>query len=746
MTTYYVHSGITGLDNAQGSLTGADTPALTTPMTSSDSYAGTDPTQPWLTLAKAQATMVSGDTLYAAGRFYVADATTSAFVKTGVSGTTLTQWSGQAPIHIKLSNKAGLTGGWAASGSGFTKTLTASLTIAASCYDCDLSTNIDSVGRRKAWLPPAYVVTTATLPDNGYRPQGAFSALVAYAVGDVVTSVGVTYVCILYDASVNNVPLASPTYWSTAAAQQTAALGAGGTAQGGYSYNPTTGVYAIGPATGQTCSVAGGNMTAGANGPEYSVANRIGIKFLNTAGNDGPSDNVVNIVSGLTIANTCDALSASPGGTGIYHQSGQGSATVGNTLIDTGLHGVSHGGVVSGTMQSGNTFIGQGRNSSPFVVNASGTTSAVNNSATATSTNDLVYANTRLAADGNHIGGSRTVRGCEVHGPSTSVKFVNLQVIQYSPPSDSGSVGSILAAATSTMDTCYPWDINDASNVPSNALDPTTYPVQFIQTNPAIRLLTNGTHTVNVATTAYISFTGIRADFSHAFNSGYGFVVDTRSFTGKWLFSACELTAAMFVSGATSFFCMGPTFNLILINTGVYDTRTYIGAYTAYTDDTFAGHELFRYTDASIADAPGATVTAYGCIFASRTNTTGFLLCSKDTDASYDDGTGHTFHDNVYFNVPATTYSANTHLNAKTGEWDTLVDTTGVYPATNPFADTTGAAGLGLTAIEQRRKLRRTVHAPIGVNSKPDAGNYGPNQYPPAGWLNRARERLTRER
>jgi hypothetical protein len=82
--------------------------------------------------------------------------------------------------------------------------------------------------------------------------------------------------------------------------------------------------------------------------------------------------------------------------------------------------------------------------------------------------------------------------------------------------------------------------------------------------------------------------------------------------------------------------------------------------------------------------------------------------------------------------VGEATYSENAAYQTR-GAWLGAVDIGAVAGAANPFADTTGAVGLGLTDAERARRHVLLPHVVAGVNGAAYAGNYGAYQYEGAG-------------
>lgn len=153
MTTWYVHSNVTGADT--GGLTGYDT---STGSLGSDSNSGLTAAAPFLTLTKLATVMQNGDTANLAGRFRFPDATLTAFSMTTATGRTFQQWSGQAPFDLRGDNLIPIDTAWTQdtvdAGNGtYSTTITAALgtgygnTLAACMFDYDLAENLDSDGR-----------------------------------------------------------------------------------------------------------------------------------------------------------------------------------------------------------------------------------------------------------------------------------------------------------------------------------------------------------------------------------------------------------------------------------------------------------------------------------------------------------------------------------------------------------------------------------------------------------------------
>lgn len=125
MTTWYVHSNITGNDD--GGLTGYD---VSTGSLGSDSNNGTSTSTPFLTLTHLQSVIQTGDTAYLAGRFYTPDGTLTAFSVTNKNNITIAQWEGQAQAMIRGDNK--ISGDWTDNGDGtFSKTISTGLSLVA---------------------------------------------------------------------------------------------------------------------------------------------------------------------------------------------------------------------------------------------------------------------------------------------------------------------------------------------------------------------------------------------------------------------------------------------------------------------------------------------------------------------------------------------------------------------------------------------------------------------------------------
>lgn len=629
--------------SAVDNIGGADIPVSMSGVTPSDSGTG-GPTDPFLTQGKLQSVMVAGDRGFLAGLFYTADATAYFFTKTTASNIQLRQWPGAPQWRIKMSNKVGTASGWTNTAGVMTKTIAASLTISAFYYDYEKTANID----------------TTTIPGLSIHKSG--------------------------------IPIA---------ASAVAAAAAVGTAKGAVFYEPTTGLITFAPPTGQTCSVAAGVMTSGANGLEYVVAGRSGISVLAV-------DATLNtgwVIDGAMIG-PANGAGGAPGGCGVAVQNFQG--TISNCAFsDTGVHGISCGASTKNTRLLNNTY--SGCNSVGFyeVFNPGTGLTATG----CRSINPLYGGWSPLAADGEFVTAGTNIGGIITHGDPASI--VDVEVV------NPRFVGYVTPAGVVCTQTTF--DLADAP-APGSANNPETYGVRVRQTNPSILAVDNVPNWTDLGIVWNAAFINLRMNFTQFRNIGIFGCISVASATGGTiLFVGCDARATISnPAGGTYLFETGANCQMILINCSGYDNSTQAQHSGAQA------YGIFGYTNAS------ASFTVIGGIFGFRdtagSGTRG--LCVGDSGAGFSAGAGHTFTDNLTFNIGTGLYSQNASLNTL-AEWRSVVDANAVDTgATNPFSDITGATGLGLTAVEKTRKKLLTVHAAAGVNGVAYTGNYGAYQYP----------------
>lgn len=704
-TTYYTRSGKSGV--ALGYV-GAD---VDNGNAGNDADDGTT-SQPWLDYLNIQFGMlVDGDILDAGGRFRTDDATQAAMTLTDgtTAAATIGQWSGQPQAQIRNDNLAGNTG-WTSSGNGYFKTLTTQLSIITATWDYEAAANIHGV-RRWAHLRPPTV--------NGVRAMGAWSAVTSYVVGDSVISAGTTYIAIT--ANLNDVPPSAN--WQTYATQKTAALAAGGTADGKWAYNPDTGEFAIGIPSGQTATFNAGTFTPAADGCAYSTRARHGLALIATVEGTQYAYNIQN----TRFALFSDASSASPLGADTVFQNSVGSIVTGCTGEDCGLHFTSFGGRCTNNTTSYNTVIGMGQGSIAFVFNATGTTGGVRNHTSAcVSISDTVYANSLLTHSGKLANRNNPVGAFIAHGGGGSevrdVSIVDPQVIEYTPSSGS-------------PDQCTQFTIDDCATVAAaNQTTPSAYPFRVTQTVASNKIISNGSFWPDQGTTTYASFVSGRFNFAQFGSLSNGTAIDLTSLTGVILFVGCEFIFNFAPNAAghatEAMFRIGAAGSVILVNCSCYDYSAGPGAGKVYA--------VVRFGTA------GGFFKAYGCIFAFANAGAGTVrFCTGDGAAGFNNGAQLVVQDCAVYGVADGNMSQNTTIDAQ-AEWTSLVDPRAVFLPANPFADTTGLTDLSLTSAAKSLKQRNPIHAAKGSNQVNYGNNFGSVQSGSGGGRIKRMRRLNR--
>lgn len=749
MTTYYVTSNTTG--NAADPVTGVakvcgpDT-ASTGPV-GSDTNDGLSAATPILTLAQlpfCTPAPTSGDTINIAGRHYMdvnlAGTGNGAIDFVEASNITIQQWSGQDPAMITPGILVGKTGGWSSPGAGqIVKTTTTNLVILHATYDYEWATNMDSLGRRKAFCrgPTA----------KGVNPRGTWTQPTVYAVGDSVrdTTANITYICITAHTSGGALPIstnADAAKWESYATQKTAALAAAGTTVSKWAYDHFSGEISFGLASTQTGTVAANNLTSNANGPMVIPRNNRGIVFHgNTTAENLNSGNVID---GINFFAFCDAISTSPGGCAIVMASAGSCTTKNCRHWDAGLHAESWGSGCSNNTSQDNVVVGMGNaGSNGFVFNATGTTAGSPNQTRGDRcVRNIVYANSLLDHSGLPWLRGSAVGGFYAHGSSgagnyvTDVEWLNCQVIEYIPAS--GSPDAVVQFLGNDM------------QAPSDLNNPETYPLRIRQTDPSIKTLTNGTYTADQSITFYIAYINCRIDKTKLNSLSNGYCYETQSVTGGYFFDGCEGVASFQNgNGATNvaWFNVGTAATIRRRNCSLYDNRS--GSHAV--NKTYS----IDYFNAAPNGTTGLGVIANGDIYGYRDVTTTpasathfYRIVAGDTgiNAQYLD-----YNNCLYFNTGADEVADDSSRDAD-AEWIATVDAGAVNnAAVNPFSDTTGAS-LDLTGAAQALIFQSTVHPTFDILRRPygTAHNYGAFNYVGVGgngfWEFMMRQRLARLR
>lgn len=673
--TYYINGAFTG--NTPHPVTGVANvcgPDTADPNAGDDAAIDpTNPATPLLSLTGLQfLTTDPGDTIYLAGRLEVDVGLEYAFQRDDSGGgLTFLQWPGREPWQIRGDSKPG-------------GTRAHNITISATYW----------VASGNGW----YMHCDGT---NGKLDLTAVVVVDAQYDYDDTANIEVTDANAMGARKCTLIPYA---YDGTSDASTIATMLALTPAAGyGYWFQGThalAGRLAVLLPTGKTPANAVGN------GVGVSIAGRGGIAFKSGTG-------VVNtgvVVDGGAIVNFPDTASTSPLGTSLYVENGRSCSWSNMRFERSGIHALSLGTSMQNCVGTNNVYVGCGKSTTnagiPWVCNPGGTATASG----IREYNPLMYLHSLLRHDGAPMSNAAQIIGFFAHTSSSGVigdvEIVNPRVYCYTP-----SVGTQdVAAAFRAKDTA----------APSDTLNPETYGFRVRQTNPAIRALTNGAdhrYGTDVTNLAYIN---CRLDYGAMGTTagGYQYAHDMRGgATGTLGLFGCEVTVKNQTTNSRQWAGIGAGMNLELVGCSFYDYRT--------TNVGVADYSWVRY------GAAGATVAAYQCVFAFLqvgNSTWNNRVCVNDTDASYNDGTGHTFRDCVYWNVTATAWSSNTALNA-TAEWAAVVDTNGIVPAANPYATTAGTGTLEPTAAVKALTKRVATHAVLGVNRLPYDGHYGAWQY-----------------
>lgn len=697
-TVYYVHSGITGADNSLGSMTGADAAAVVNAITPSDSNPGTDPSLPFLTLAKAQAAMTSGDTLNIAGRFY--DTGSNYWTLTDKSNITIRQWFGQAPAAIYGFRKPGGTDvnssgvidagedtdgshtAWASAGSGcFTKTLVSGLltTPVAVAFDYDLAANIDASGRHKAFLAPA-----------------GHSAWSSRAFDD------------------------------SGAAAVTAVAAAATATRGAWDYNSTSRLMTIKLPNGADPAAKA------ANGVAIVSSARVAFRIAASGTTEGLNPGYT--LEDLSFLGFCDSVTASPAGSPVAGAGCDRLLVRRCVFEDCGLHALSLGSGCTNNVTASNVYRGCGKNCSFVVFNAGGPTGVDTNTVRGCRCyGDVAYANTMLDHAGIPVDPG-PVTGFYAHGNAatnyiTDAEFRDCRVIGYIP-------------AAGTPDSTVPFSADNCA-APADAADPFTYPYRVRQTDPLIRTVTNGVTQGSQGVTKYIAWINCRLDYTTLYAlPGFDIVwgEDAGGSVGCHFFDGCEFVADFRNNTGQDYSCfvsLGAAFTVRARNSAFYDMAA------AHADAH--PYHVFR-TAATPNGTTGLGVFASQCVMGFRTGDGGTRAFKVIKDNGAVASSFFHFNDNTYLNVGAATWSDNTGYDS-TAEWTANVDATPFLTATNPFADPTGASLRLAGAAAWRRKdigaatATMAGHSRLGSNGQAYARNYGPWQSPSRWGRGRGRNR-----
>ncbi|MCC6230589.1 MAG: hypothetical protein IT432_15360 [Phycisphaerales bacterium] len=214
-----------------------------------------------------------------------------------------------------------------------------------------------------------------------------------------------------------------------------------------------------------------------------------------------------------------------------------------------------------------------------------------------------------------------------------------------------------------------------------------------------------------------IAFVRCRLDYSNSgAYSGTGEAVfsdNAVAGSGAVLFDACEIVANLDGPASRAFFGVRGQMRWSFLNSSFLDSGV----------NSFA-HRLFMWYN------PQAGLLSRGSIFAFRNRAGTRWFGYNDNNAAW--LPLHDFRDCVYANVSDTAYSTVTGgaYNDK-GEWKSLVDPEGMYLTDVPYADPSGASGLGLDPHGPLAGVRKRVSiaTSLGINGVMYAGNYGAYQY-----------------
>lgn len=713
MTTYYVHSNVTG--NAADPITGRlkmcgpDTASADSPV-GSDLNNGTSAATPKQTLFSLSGLVVSGDTVNIAGRHYADYAHVTGGVGmldfTELSGVTVRQWSGKDPAVLYGCNLAGTTG-WSASGNGFIKTIATSLSICALAFDYDDAANQDRYGtlgtyntadlkgRRSVFLRPRTAAGVV-------RVRGAWVTATAYLIGDSVTNAGVTYVCITANTSTGAALLTNDSAkWESYATQKTAVTGAATGNFGAVAYDFASGELCVRLPTGMSPA------SPTANGVAYTVQTIRGVVFHGLSTDEALNYN--NVIDGIDFYTFCDAsndsANLSPAGTPVFTQGGDSVRVRNSRICDAGLHAISYGGGCSNNLVENVVIVGMGNRSASnaIVFNATGTTGVqANPTHGCRGRNCRVVCNSLLDHSGVPFNRGSAVGDYYCHGSTpggnfvTDVEWYQCHTDEYVPPSGSADVVVKHYA--------------DQVQAPSDTANPETCCVRFRQCD-----LTNGTFLISQGVTIHIAMINCTLSWTRQDALSNGFGVELTAVTGGYFYDGCAIRTTLRNTNGQAIcavFKIGAGAYVRMRNTSVYDMAT---AHTAAK----------VYAMAYLA-AAGATITADGCIFGYRDTAAGTLQVVTGENGFA--ASAVDFDDCEYFNIDPVHW-ADDAARDTTAEWISTVDAAAVdNGSTNPFADVTGAS-LDLTTAA--RALRKFVsqHSVAGVNHGSYDGHYGAWQY-----------------